>query len=107
MRTITGGKEFGRYVHFIAALALVAAVVGNVPAAGAAASQFEIGREAHLAGHYQDAVTAFRTYLAQHPKDADTWGWLGASYFQLGSLGSAIAAFEQTMALHPSAEVAL
>jgi soluble lytic murein transglycosylase-like protein len=106
MRTIARGRESGAYLHGIAALALVAAVVGNVPAAGAA-SQFEVGREALLAGRYQDAIGAFRTHLTQHPKDADAWGWLGASYYQLGSLGSAIAAFEQTMALRPSGEVAL
>jgi soluble lytic murein transglycosylase-like protein len=45
--------------------------------------------------------------LAQHPKDAVAWGWLGASYYLLGFLGSAISVFEQTMDLRPSGEVAL
>lgn len=90
----------------IVALALVCGVLGSVRVA-TAASQFAIGREAHLAGRYQDAAAAFRSYLTQHPKDGDAWAWLGASYYQLGALGSAIAAFEQAMDLYPSSEVAL
>ncbi len=34
--------------------------------------------------HYPAALELLRTYLREHPNDADAWVWLGASYYHCG-----------------------
>jgi soluble lytic murein transglycosylase-like protein len=106
MLNLAWNKRIEARCRGVAALVLAAVVLGAVPVARAE-SLLETGRQAHLAGRHQEAVAAFRAYVTQHPKDADGWGWLGASYYQLGAVSEAAGAFERAMALRPSGEVAL
>lgn len=90
----------------VAAILVLAAVL--VPASAATAGSLLVtGREAHLAGRHEEAVVALRAYVAQSPRDASAWVWLGASYYQLGYVRDAAASFERAMALQPSGEIAL
>lgn len=88
--------------------AVLVLATGLVPASAATAGSLLVtGREAHLAGRHEEAAVALRAYVAQNPRDASAWVWLGASYYQLGYVRDAAAAFERAMALQPSGEIAL
>lgn len=88
---------------FLAAAVAVAAF--SSPAS--AAASFVAGRDAHLSGRHREAISALLGYLAESPRDAVAWMWLGASYYDLGAIPEAAAAFERANALSPSGDVAL
>jgi tetratricopeptide (TPR) repeat protein len=93
--------------RIVAVIILLVVMPHGVWSSPDAADSLATGREAHLAGRYQDAVMALRAYLAKNPREAIAWVWLGASYYQLGGIREAAAAFERAMAIEPSGEIAL
>lgn len=96
------------YMNRATCITLVAvALAGGWSSVAAADSLLTVGRDAHLAGRHLDAVVALRAYVTQNPTDASAWVWLGASYYQLGSIRDATTCLERAMTLQPSGDIAL
>lgn len=83
---------------------LAVAVLAVVASPAAASAQFAAARAAYVSGRYAAAVADLRAHLAQHPRDAAAWMWLGAAHYQLGQLEEAARSFTWAVKLAPSPE---
>ncbi len=94
--------------------AVPGAAAPQAPASGAAASApaaatadetraYEAAQSQRRIGNYQGAITAFQTFVAQHPKSSlapRAQYWIGDSYFNLRDYKNAIASQQKLIAAY-------
>jgi tetratricopeptide (TPR) repeat protein len=67
-----------------------------------AADWFEKGLHALVEGRNEEAVEAFTEAIGYKPDDAETFGYRGCAFYNLGSYISALNDYEIALALEPS-----
>jgi len=101
--------------HFIAlpvlglalAGAALAADIQTMPAQNAQLDDFAAGKKAMEAKNWAQAVSSFSKVVAQSPKNADAYNYLGYSSRWLGKYDEAFAAYGKALALDPQHKGAL
>jgi len=101
--------------HFIAlpvlglalAGAALAADIQTMPAQNAQLDDFAAGKKAMEAKNWAQAVSSFSKVVAQNPKNADAYNYLGYSSRWLGKYDEAFAAYGKALALDPQHKGAL
>ena len=95
--------------HFIAlpvlglalAGAALAADIQTTPVQNAQLDDFAAGKKAMAAKNWAQAVSSFSKVVAQNPKNADAYNYLGYSSRWLGKYDDAFAAYSKALALDP------
>ena len=95
--------------HFIAlpvlglalAGAALAADIQTTPVQNAQLDDFAAGKKALEAKNWEQAVSSFSKVVAQNPKNADAYNYLGYSSRWLGKYDDAFAAYGKALALDP------
>jgi len=80
----------------LAATSVARPVPGLPTALGALAPEIET---LYNAGSYSSAAEALQAAIAQHPKDASLYYWLGRCYFEAGDFDHSISTWERAVAL--------
>ncbi len=101
--------------HFIALPVLGLALAGaalaadfqSTPVENARMDDFAAGKKALDAKKWAEAVSSFNKVVAQNPKNADAWNYLGYSSRWLGKYDEAFAAYNKALTLDPKHRGAL
>ena len=101
--------------HFIAlpvlglalAGAALAADIQTTPVQNVQLDDFAAGKKAMEAKNWAQAVSSFSKVVAQNPKNADAYNYLGYSSRWLGKYDEAFAAYGKALALDPQHKGAL
>lgn len=101
--------------HFLAlpilSLALastaMAADIQTTPVENARIDDFAVGKKAIDAKNWAQAVGSFSKVVAQNPKNADAWNYLGYSNRWMGKYDEAFAAYNKALTLDPKHKGAL
>ena len=95
----------------ILALALLGAAqavdIQSTPVENARLDDFAAGKKAKDAKKWAEAVSSFSEVVAQNPKNADAYNYLGYSNRWLGKYDEAFAAYNKALALDPKHRGAL
>ena len=87
--------------------AALAADFQTSPVQNARLDDFAAGKKALEAKKWPDAAASFSKVVAQNPKNADAWNYLGYSKRWLGKYDEAFAAYGKALALEPQHRGAL
>lgn len=94
-------------LSFALAGAALAAPAEASPAQNAQVDDFVAGKMAIDAKNWELAVDSFNKVVAQDPKNADAYNYLGYSNRWLGRYDAAFAAYDRALALDPNHKGAL
>jgi Flp pilus assembly protein TadD len=87
--------------------AALAADIQTTPAENARLDDFSVGKKAMEAKKWSEAASSFSKVVAQNPKNADAYNYLGYSYRWMGKYDEAFAAYDKALALDPKHRGAL
>lgn len=87
--------------------AALAADFQSTPADNARIDDFATGKKAIADKKWADAVGSFSKVVAQNPKNADAYNYLGYSNRWMGKYDEAFAAYDKALALDPKHKGAL
>ena len=87
--------------------AALAADLQSTPVENARQDDFAAGKKAMDAKKWAEAVSSFSKVVAQNPKNADAYNYLGYSNRWLGKYDEAFAAYNKALALDPKHRGAL
>jgi Flp pilus assembly protein TadD len=87
--------------------AALAADFQSTPVDNARLDDFAAGKKALDGKKWADAAASFGKVVAQNPKNADAWNYLGYSNRWLGKYDEAFAAYDKALALDPKHRGAL
>jgi len=87
--------------------AALAADTPTTPVQNAQIDDFAAGKKAIAAKNWAEAVSSFNKVVAQNPKNADAYNYLGYSNRWLGKYDEAFAAYDKALALDPKHKGAL
>ncbi len=87
--------------------AATAAETQSTPAANAKIDDFGVGKSAIDSKDWAVAVRSFRKVVADNPKNADAYNYLGYASRWMGKYDDAFAAYGQALALDPAHKGAL
>src|SRR5687768_12404703 len=89
------------------ASAALAADIQTTPVENARLDDFAAGKKAMEAKKWSEAASSFSKVVAQNPKNADAYNYLGYSYRWMGKYDEAFAAYDKALALDPKHRGAL
>ena len=108
MNTLTLRKLIALPILSLAlAGAALAADIQTTPVENAQVDDFSIGKKAIDAKNWSLAVSSFSKVVAQNPKNADAYNYLGYSSRWMGKYDEAFAAYGKALALDPKHKGAL
>lgn len=87
--------------------AALAADIQTTPVENARLDDFAVGKKAMEAKKWAEAASSFSKVVAQNPKNADAYNYLGYSYRWMGKYDEAFAAYDKALALDPKHRGAL
>lgn len=87
--------------------AALAADTPTTPVENARIDDFAVGKKAIDAKNWAQAVSSFSKVVAQNPKNADAYNYLGYSNRWLGKYDEAFAAYNKALTLDPKHKGAL
>lgn len=87
--------------------AALAADIQSTPVQNAQIDDFAVGKKAIDAKNWTQAVNSFSKVVAQNPKNADAYNYLGYANRWLGKYDEAFAAYDKALALDPRHKGAL
>lgn len=87
--------------------AALAADTPTTPVENARIDDFAVGKKAMDAKNWAQAVSSFNKVVAQNPKNADAYNYLGYSNRWLGKYDEAFAAYNKALTLDPKHKGAL
>ncbi|WP_332776550.1 tetratricopeptide repeat protein [Polaromonas sp.] len=87
--------------------AALAADIQTTPAQNVQIDDFAAGKKALDAKNWSEAVSSFNKVVAQNPKNADAYNYLGYSSRWMGKYDDAFAAYGKALALDPKHKGAL
>jgi Flp pilus assembly protein TadD len=87
--------------------AALAADIQTTPVENARLDDFAVGKKAMESKKWAEAVSSFSKVVAQNPKNADAYNYLGYSNRWLGKYDEAFAAYDKALALDPKHRGAL
>ena len=85
----------------------LAADTPTTPVENARIDEFAVGQKPMTAKNWAQAVASFNKVVAQNPKNADAYNYLGYSNRWLGKYDEAFAAYNQALTLDPKHKGAL
>lgn len=91
----------------VLASAALAADIQSTPVQNAQIDDFAVGKKAIDAKNWTQAVNSFSKVVAQNPKNADAYNYLGYANRWLGKYDEAFAAYDKALALDPRHKGAL
>ncbi|MDI1272743.1 tetratricopeptide repeat protein [Polaromonas sp.] len=94
-------------LSLVLAGAALAADTPTTPVENARIDEFVVGKKAIDAKNWTQAVSSFSKVVAQNPKNADAWNYLGYSNRWLGKYDEAFAAYNKALTLDPKHKGAL
>lgn len=87
--------------------AALAADFQSTPVENARVDDFAAGKKAMDAKKWAEAVSSFNKVVAQNPKNADAWNYIGYSSRWMGKYDEAFAAYNKALTLDPKHRGAL
>jgi Flp pilus assembly protein TadD len=89
------------------ASAALAADIQTTPVENAKVDDFAVGKKAIDSKNWAQAASSFSKVVAQNPKNADAYNYLGYSNRWLGKYPEAFTAYDKALALNPKHKGAL
>ena len=74
---------------------------GSNPTPPAKPTAYDLGVKAVKGGDFQGALEILRKVVAESPKNANAWNYIGYSQRRLGAFDPALAAYKKALAINP------
>ncbi len=92
-------------IRYALAALLTVGLASGAMAAGSSSSskpsKLDVAEKAVKAGNYTRALVLLKKVIADEPKNADAWNWIGFSHRNLKQFDEALSAYQKALATDP------